>query len=207
MAEIHDQFDTIQSILILDFESQYSHLITRRCRELKVYAELTLLKDMHFKPQGMLGHVFRQPAAKYSLANFPQASFSQDHRTRCMIPTRHMQIKLMHEAIGDRFHAIMVDNGVLRLNEAKQVHEMLNKDLGVNLTVVDAFDLFLSPLRVRHLPPTSRSKMFPQLRRASWRQSSRVRVLQHPPPPAGEPARERGDVHVPNDIHLEGQRS
>ncbi|KAG6371731.1 hypothetical protein JVT61DRAFT_9079 [Boletus reticuloceps] len=54
--------------------------------------------------------------------------------------------KLMHEAIGNRFHAIMVDNGVLRLNEAKQVHEMLNKDLGVNLTVVDASDLFLSRL-------------------------------------------------------------
>ena len=41
----------------------------------------------------------------------------------------------------------MVDNGVLRLNEAKQVHEMLNKDLGVNLTVVDASDLFLSRLQ------------------------------------------------------------
>jgi len=54
--------------------------------------------------------------------------------------------KLMHEAIGDRFHAIMVDNGVLRLNEAKQVHRMLSEDLGVNLTVVDASDLFLSRL-------------------------------------------------------------
>lgn len=54
--------------------------------------------------------------------------------------------KLMHEAIGNRFHAIMVDNGVLRLDEARQVNEMLNKDLGVNLTVVDASDLFLSRL-------------------------------------------------------------
>lgn len=44
------------------------------------------------------------------------------------------------------FHAIMVDNGVLRLNEAPQVNDMLNKDLGVNLTVVDASDLFLSRL-------------------------------------------------------------
>jgi GMP synthase (glutamine-hydrolysing) len=52
----------------------------------------------------------------------------------------------MHEAIGDRFHAIMVDNGVLRLNEAQQVNDMLNKDLGVNLTVVDASELFLSRL-------------------------------------------------------------
>ncbi len=40
----------------------------------------------------------------------------------------------------------MVDNGVLRLNEADQVYEMLNKNLGVNLTVVDASELFLSRL-------------------------------------------------------------
>lgn len=54
--------------------------------------------------------------------------------------------KLMHEAIGDRFHAIMVDNGVLRLNEGKTVYDRLNRDLGVNLTLVDASDLFLSRL-------------------------------------------------------------
>ena len=40
----------------------------------------------------------------------------------------------------------MVDNGVLRLNEAQQVNVTLNRDLGVNLTVVDASDLFLSRL-------------------------------------------------------------
>jgi GMP synthase (glutamine-hydrolysing) len=41
----------------------------------------------------------------------------------------------------------MVDNGVLRLNEAAQVHKMLSEDLGVNLSVVDASDLFLSKLK------------------------------------------------------------
>ncbi|WVO23592.1 GMP synthase [glutamine-hydrolyzing] [Cryptococcus decagattii] len=55
--------------------------------------------------------------------------------------------KLMHEAIGDRFHAIMVDNGVLRKDEAKKVHKMLTIDLGVNLTVVDASELFLARLK------------------------------------------------------------
>lgn len=55
--------------------------------------------------------------------------------------------KLMHEAIGDRFHAILVDNGVMRMNEANIVYETLNKHLGVNLTVVDASDLFLGKLK------------------------------------------------------------
>ncbi|KAK6331734.1 GMP synthase (glutamine-hydrolyzing) [Orbilia javanica] len=54
--------------------------------------------------------------------------------------------KLMHEAIGSRFHAILVDNGVMRLNECEQVLETLNKHLGINLTVVDASDEFLEKL-------------------------------------------------------------
>lgn len=55
--------------------------------------------------------------------------------------------KLMKEAIGDRFHAVLVDNGVMRLNEAKIVHETLTKGLGINLTVVDASELFLGRLK------------------------------------------------------------
>ncbi|CAD6565995.1 MAG: GMP synthase (glutamine-hydrolyzing) [Tremellales sp. Tagirdzhanova-0007] len=55
--------------------------------------------------------------------------------------------KLMHEAIGDRFHAIMVDNGVLRKDEALKVKHMLTQNLGVNLTVIDASELFLSRLK------------------------------------------------------------
>jgi len=54
--------------------------------------------------------------------------------------------KLMHEAIGSRFHAILVDNGLLRLNEANQVHETLTGALGINLAVVDASEQFLGRL-------------------------------------------------------------
>ncbi|KAJ6517991.1 hypothetical protein C8R47DRAFT_1085598 [Mycena vitilis] len=298
MAEIHDQFDTI---LILDFGSQYSHLITRRCREHNVYAELlpctTLLKDVKFKPKGIIlsgspysvydtdsphadpgiyqlgvpilgicyglqeiawqmkGKVDPCDHREYGLAQVKLAKIGGEnpsvdalfdglgdemqvwmshgdqlsapppdfhvigytatapyaalaHNTKPIYGIqfhpevthsprgkevigrfilnicgcqRHWTMeefigkevarireicgptgrvigavsggvdstvaaKLMHEAIGDRFHAIMVDNGVLRLNEAQQVNEMLNKDLGVNLTVVDASDLFLSRL-------------------------------------------------------------
>ena len=55
--------------------------------------------------------------------------------------------KLMHEAIGNRFHAVLVDNGVLRLDEAQNVKETLIRHLGINLTVVDASDLFLGRLK------------------------------------------------------------
>ncbi|KAL8776956.1 MAG: hypothetical protein Q9194_002828 [Teloschistes cf. exilis] len=55
--------------------------------------------------------------------------------------------KLMHEAIGDRFHAVLVDNGVLRLNEAKIVHKTLTEHLGINLTVIDASTRFLTDLK------------------------------------------------------------
>ena len=55
--------------------------------------------------------------------------------------------KLMTEAIGDRFHAIMVDNGVLRLNEAENVKKNLIAGLKINLTVVDASDEFLDKLK------------------------------------------------------------
>ncbi|KAH9847678.1 GMP synthase [Lenzites betulinus] len=297
MAEIHDQFDTV---LILDFGSQYSHLITRRCRELNVYAELMpctqKIKDLQFKPKGVIlsgspysvydkdaphvdpavfelgvpvlgicyglqemawnmkGEVAKCEHREYGFAQVqiskiggnkgadalfedlgdelqvwmshgdqlselppdfhiigrtstapfaaiahnskpfygiqfhPEVTHSKRGKeviSRFVVNicgcTQHWTMeefigkeiarireicgpkgrvigavsggvdssvaaKLMHEAIGDRFHAIMVDNGVLRLNEAQQVHEMLNKDLGVNLTVVDASDLFLSRL-------------------------------------------------------------
>ncbi|KAJ5721163.1 GMP synthase [Penicillium malachiteum] len=53
---------------------------------------------------------------------------------------------LMREAIGDRFKAILIDNGCMRLNECDQVKETLGKHLGINLTVVQAGDLFLSRL-------------------------------------------------------------
>ncbi|KAL6865866.1 hypothetical protein ACO1O0_001965 [Amphichorda felina] len=51
--------------------------------------------------------------------------------------------KLMKEAIGDRLHAILVDNGLMRLNEGKQIKGTLQKHLGINLTVVDGVKLFL----------------------------------------------------------------
>lgn len=55
--------------------------------------------------------------------------------------------KLMKEAIGERFHAILVDNGLMRLNEVKTVKETLQAGLGINLSVVDASEEFLINLK------------------------------------------------------------
>ncbi|KAK0644467.1 GMP synthase [Cercophora newfieldiana] len=64
--------------------------------------------------------------------------------------------KLMKEAIGDRFHAILVDNGVMRLNECEQVKETLEEHLGINLTVVNGAELFLGRLKGVNEPEKKR---------------------------------------------------
>ncbi|KAJ3320160.1 GMP synthase (glutamine-hydrolyzing) [Boothiomyces sp. JEL0866] len=55
--------------------------------------------------------------------------------------------KLMSMAIGDRFHAILVDNGVMRLNECAQSKVLLQEHLGINLTLANASELFLGRLK------------------------------------------------------------
>jgi GMP synthase (glutamine-hydrolysing) len=67
--------------------------------------------------------------------------------------------RLMKEAIGDRFHAVLVDNGVMRLNECEQVKQTLAEHLGINLTVVDASEKFLSVLKGVEDPEVKRKRI------------------------------------------------
>jgi GMP synthase (glutamine-hydrolysing) len=53
---------------------------------------------------------------------------------------------LLTRAIGERFHAVLVDNGCLRKDEALKVVSRMRNDCGVNLRCVDASDRFLSLL-------------------------------------------------------------
>ena len=53
---------------------------------------------------------------------------------------------LLSRALGERLFAVFVDHGLLRLGEAQEVESAL-RDLGVNLTVVDARSRFLAALR------------------------------------------------------------
>lgn len=63
---------------------------------------------------------------------------------------------LLQRAIGDRFHAIMVDNACLRKNEAIRVVARLKEQLNINLTVVDAADQFMRLLEGVVDPETKR---------------------------------------------------
>jgi GMP synthase (glutamine-hydrolysing) len=95
--------------------------------------------------------------------------------------------KLMKEAIGDRFHAVMVDNGVLRLNEAKQVKETLEKGLGINLTVIDASDLFLDRLAGVKDDPEKKRKIIGNTFIEIFQQKAKeIAEAAHNTPSAGE---------------------
>lgn len=53
---------------------------------------------------------------------------------------------LLQSAIGDQFRAFLVDNGVMRKNEAAGVVSRLRDKCGVNISLVDASDRFLDRL-------------------------------------------------------------
>ena len=53
---------------------------------------------------------------------------------------------LVHRAVGDRLHCILVDNGVLRKREAERVRSAFQDGMGIPLRVVDASGRFLARL-------------------------------------------------------------
>lgn len=53
---------------------------------------------------------------------------------------------LLNEAIGSQFHAFLVDNGVMRKNEAAEVVDRLRTRCGVNISLIDSAELFLGKL-------------------------------------------------------------
>jgi GMP synthase (glutamine-hydrolysing) len=54
---------------------------------------------------------------------------------------------LIHKAIGNRQKCVFVNNGLLRLNEEKEIEEMFKNNFNVNFTSVDATQVFLSKLK------------------------------------------------------------
>ncbi|MDE1726098.1 MAG: glutamine-hydrolyzing GMP synthase [Thaumarchaeota archaeon] len=54
---------------------------------------------------------------------------------------------LIQKAIGKRLSCVFVDNGLLRLNEEKEVDEMFKNNFGMNFTAINAKERFLSRLK------------------------------------------------------------
>lgn len=54
---------------------------------------------------------------------------------------------LIHRAVGDRLKCVFVNNGLLRLNEEKEIEEMFRNNFKVNFNSIDASERFLSKLK------------------------------------------------------------
>lgn len=63
---------------------------------------------------------------------------------------------LLHRAIGKQLHAVFVDTGLLRLNEAEDVKALFSRDQGINFTCVDASERFLTALKGKSDPEEKR---------------------------------------------------
>lgn len=53
---------------------------------------------------------------------------------------------LLHRAVGDRVHAVFVDNGLMREGEVDEVERVFRDELNIPLTVARAGELFLNKL-------------------------------------------------------------
>ncbi|MDH3277266.1 MAG: glutamine-hydrolyzing GMP synthase [Nitrosopumilus sp.] len=54
---------------------------------------------------------------------------------------------LIHKAIGDRLKCVFVNNGLLRLDEEKEIDEMFKNNFKLNFTRIDAVETFLHKLK------------------------------------------------------------
>ena len=54
---------------------------------------------------------------------------------------------LIHKAVGNRSHAVIIDHGLMRKNEVKNCVEALRDGLGVNIHAYDESAIFLSKLK------------------------------------------------------------
>ena len=63
---------------------------------------------------------------------------------------------LIHEAIGDQLTCILVDHGLMRLNEAAEVVAMFRENYNIPLVHVDASDMFINALEGEADPETKR---------------------------------------------------
>jgi GMP synthase PP-ATPase subunit len=84
---------------------------------------------------------------------------------------------LMHKAIGDRFHTVLVNNGVMRLNKCKQVQKTLIEHLEINLIVADASQQLLDGPKGIRILNRSKSSLVVSLLMSLRRKLGRSKML------------------------------
>lgn len=67
--------------------------------------------------------------------------------------------KLLYNAVGERLRLVFVDNGLLRKNEARRVHDRLVQDLKLPVEIIDASDEFLAELHNIEEPEEKRRRI------------------------------------------------
>jgi len=63
---------------------------------------------------------------------------------------------LLHKAIGNQLTCVYVDHGLMRKNESEEIMSVFKDGLGLNLTKIDAENLFLEKLKSVTDPETKR---------------------------------------------------
>ena len=162
-------------LLLLSFRPEKYQINGRRCAAGTENAEFVAMENLEKKMWGLQFHpeVTHSPLGKDILKNFVVniAGAKQDWVMTDYAEEFIQQVRekvgpngnvigavsggvdstvaavLMNKAIGDRFHAVLVDNGCLRKDEAVNVLKRLRGDCGINLKCVDAKDRFLGLLK------------------------------------------------------------
>ena len=86
--------------------------------------------------------------------------------------------RIVHQAIGDKLHAVFVDTGLMRHQEAQSVHEAF-ANAGVKVEVVDAHERFFSKLKGVSDPEKKRKIIGEQFIRVfeEYAKAHRIKVL------------------------------
>ena len=122
----------------LQFHPEVAH--TLRGNEL---IENFLFSVCHAKPEWTAAHFIETEVTKI------KALVPADTRVICGLSggvDSSVAAALVHRAVGDRLTCIVLDHGLLRLNEREQVETTFREHLGIDLVVVDASARFLGKL-------------------------------------------------------------
>ena len=110
---------------------------------------------------------------------------------------------LVHRAVGDRLTCIYVDHGLMRKQESELLRVTFERDLGMNLVMVDARERFLARLAGVEDPEQKRRIIGDEFIRVFEEEADQARAHRLPDPGHALPGRHRirdvGDQGRPED--------